>query len=196
MGVPCQPGRHRGHKRCVADRRLPSVNEPSGRGSGLESILASGDQLRSSRDSLLERAGFEPSVPNDGLWALSWTPCNDPNARVINLSAMAICAMASSCNVAMEVGSAGAGRVRIETGSLYAAPPRSGMLRLSTSRIHISAREAPWFSLSSSAPRPTRTTPSSRAGARFEQVVACCAPRRPLLAVGRVCRCPNLSFAG
>ena len=27
-----------------------------------------------------------------------------PNARVINLSAMAICAMALSCNVAMEVG--------------------------------------------------------------------------------------------
>ena len=71
------------------------------------------------------------SVPNDRLWALSWTPCNGPNARVINLSAMAICAMASSCNVALEVGSAGAGRVRIETGSLYPAPPPSGMLRLS-----------------------------------------------------------------
>ena len=183
MGVPCQPGRHRGHKRCVADRRLPSVNEPSGRGSGLESILASGDQLRSSRDSLLERAGFEPSVPNDGLWALSWTPCNSPNARVINFSAMAICAMASSCNVAMEVGSAGAGRVRIETGSLYPAPPPSGMLRLSTSRRHISARE-PWLNLSYTAPR---TTPLNRAGARIEQVVACCAPRRPLLAVGGVC---------
>src|SRR6516225_12075692 len=57
--------------------------------------------------------------------------------------------------------------------------------------LHISAREAPWFSLSSSAPRPTRTTPSSQAGARIEQVVACCAPRRPLLAVGRVCRGPT-----
>jgi hypothetical protein len=32
-----------------------------------------------------------------------------PNAKVINLSAMAMCAMTSSCNVAMEVGSAGAG---------------------------------------------------------------------------------------
>jgi len=31
-------------------------------------------------------------------------PTTDPNARVINLSAMAICATASSCNVAMEVG--------------------------------------------------------------------------------------------
>jgi hypothetical protein len=56
----------------------------------------------------LERAGFEPSVPNDGPWALSWRLCRflpttGPNARVINLSAMAICAMASSCNVAMEV---------------------------------------------------------------------------------------------
>ena len=69
-------------------------------------------------DSPLEEDGFEPSVPNDGLWALSWTICNGPNARLINLSAMAICAMASSCNVAMEVGSAGAGRVRTETGSL------------------------------------------------------------------------------
>jgi hypothetical protein len=34
---------------------------------------------------------------------------------VINLSAMAMCAMASSCHVAIEVGSAGAGRVRIQT---------------------------------------------------------------------------------
>src|SRR6516164_3615204 len=35
------------------------------------------------------------------------------------------------------------------------------MLRLSRSCIHISAREPPWFSLGSPAPR---TTPSSRAG--------------------------------
>ena len=55
-------------------------------------------------------------------------------------------------------------------------------------------REPPWFSHSSSA--APGTTPPSRAGARFEQVVACCSPRRPLLAVRRVCRCPNLSFAG
>src|SRR6516164_3967054 len=41
-----------------------------------------------------------------------------PNARVINLSAMAMCAMASSCHVAIEVGSAGAGRVRIQPESL------------------------------------------------------------------------------
>ena len=149
-----------------------------------------------SLDSPLERAGFEPSVPHDGLWALSWTLCNGPNARVINLSAMAICAMASSCDVAMEVGSAGAGRVRIETGSLSPAPPPSGMLRLSTSRIHISAREAPWFSLSSAAPRPTRTTAPNRAGARIEQAVACCAVRRPLLAGGTVHMNPNCSFAG
>ena len=135
------------------------------------------------------------SVPNDRLWALSWTPCNGPNARVIDLSAMAS-AMASSYNVAMEVGSAGAGRVRIETGSFSPAPPPSGMLRLSTSRIPISAREAPWFSLSSSAPRPTRTTAPNRAGARIEQAVVCRAVRRPLLVGGRVHRDPNCSYAG
>jgi hypothetical protein len=54
-------------------------------------------------------------------------------------------------------------------------PPPSGILRLSTSPMYISAREPPWFSLSSSAPR---TTPLSRAGARFEQVVACGAARQ------------------
>ena len=59
----------------------------------------------------------------------------------------------------------------------------------------ISAREAPWFSLSSSAPRPTRTTPSSRAGARIEQAVACCAVRRPLLPRGRVHK-PQPSICG
>jgi hypothetical protein len=46
---------------------------------------------------------------NDGPWALSWRlrgflPTTGPNARVIKLSAVAICATASSCNVAMEVG--------------------------------------------------------------------------------------------
>jgi hypothetical protein len=40
------------------------------------------------------------------------------------------------------------------------------LLRLSRSCIHISAREPPWFSLSSSAPR---TTPSSQAGERIER---------------------------
>src|SRR5215472_6978466 len=49
------------------------------------------------------------------------------------------------------------------------------LLRLSRSRIHISARGPPWFSLSFPAPR---ANPSSRAGARYEQVVACCAAQR------------------
>jgi len=61
-------------------------------------------------DSLLERAGFEPSVPNHGAWALSRRLCRfllmmtGPHAGVINLSALAICAMASPCYVAIEVG--------------------------------------------------------------------------------------------
>jgi hypothetical protein len=46
------------------------------------------------------------------------TSAASPDARVINLRAMAMCAMTSSCNVAMEVGSAGAGRVRIQTGDV------------------------------------------------------------------------------
>ena len=103
-------------------------------------------------------------------------------------------AMASSCNVAIEVGSAGAGRVRIETASLYPAPPPSGMLKLSTSFIHISGREAPWFSPSSCA--APGTTPPNRAGARIEQAVVCRAVRRPLLVGGTVHRDPNCSYAG
>src|SRR5215469_6777671 len=52
------------------------------------------------------------------------------------------------------------------------------MLRLSTSGRHIAAREPRWLSPSSSS--PPRTIPLSRAEARIEQVVACCAPRRLL----------------
>src|SRR5215831_4173707 len=39
------------------------------------------------------------------------------------------------------------------------------------------------------------TTPSTRAEARVEQVVACCAARRPLPAGGRVHRCPRPPFS-
>src|SRR6516225_11628691 len=65
---------------------------------------------------------------------------------------------------------------------------RATRCRLSVLCRLISAREPPWFSPSSAAPR---TTPPNRAGARFEQVVACCAPRRPLLPRGRVHRDPD-----
>src|SRR6516164_2927605 len=181
-------------------------------------------QYGSSPDSPLEGTGFEPSVPpfrsgvpaptagavRRGLFAgESWirtisflmTSCgpvmdtmqrseceSDQPQRYGHL------AMASSCNVAIEVGSAGAGRVRIETASLYPAPPPSGMLKLSTSFIHISGREAPWFSPSSCA--APGTTPPNRAGARIEQAVVCRAVRRPLLVGGRVHRDPNCSYAG
>ena len=53
--------------------------------------------------------------------------------------------------------------------------------------------QPPWFSPSASAPR---TTPPSQAGAGFEQAVACCAARRPLLARGRVRKSPHPSFEG
>jgi hypothetical protein len=49
-----------------------------------------------------------------------------PNARVINLSAMAMCAMASSCHVAIEVGSAPYRRTIAAAGSSrIPTPPRS-----------------------------------------------------------------------
>ena len=198
----------------------PATDQAGARLRKLENAYGHG----SSPDSPLEGTGFEPSVPpfrsgvpaptagavRRGLFAgESWirtisflmTSCgpvmdtmqrseceSDQPRRYGHL------AMASSCNVAIEVGSAGAGRVRIETASLYPAPPPSGMLKLSTSFIHISGREAPWFSPSSCA--APGTTPPNRAGARIEQAVVCRAVRRPLLVGGTVHRDPNCSYAG
>jgi hypothetical protein len=109
-----------------------------------------------------------------------------------HLSAMAMCAMTSSCTVAIEW----VRRGWASADPNLKSPSRAASQRyaqVTTSCIHISAREPAWFSLSSAAPR---TTPPSRAGARFEQVVACCTGRRLLLAGGRVRRGPNLSCAG
>src|SRR6516162_5298769 len=76
--------------------------------------------------------------------------------------------MASSCNVAMEVGSAG-------LGGCESNPEVSLSRRLPAVCSGYRGQEPPWFSLAYSAPR---TTPPSQAGARFEQVVACWAARR------------------
>jgi hypothetical protein len=73
--------------------------------------------------------------------------------------------MASSCNVAMEVGSAGLGECESNPGvSLSRHLPT--VCPGYRDHAYTSRRGPPWFSLSSSAPR---STPSSQAGARFEE---------------------------
>ena len=73
--------------------------------------------------------------------------------------------MAPSCNVAIEVGSAGLGECESNPGVSLSRHLPTVCLG-DRDHAYTSRRGPPWFSLSSSAPR---STPSSQAGARFEE---------------------------